>query len=180
MTTNLRAYRISFFLITVILLLGVQGCAGKGIEQDADRPQFELSSDDLHEGIWDTVITNTSYGQNASPQLSWEPVDGAECYAIYMIDTSARNWMHWKMENVAETELPRGSASNAEYVGPYPPSGTHDYEIYVYALKAPVSEIGGDFDKANPDYDEIVRSLDKNGGNILACGHLKGTYTNGE
>ena len=26
--------------------------------------QFEVTSDDLHDGVWDTVITNTSYGDN--------------------------------------------------------------------------------------------------------------------
>ncbi len=168
-----------FCFIIVILLVIIVGCGKTTTEPDTDLPEFEVSSSDLHDGVWDTVITNTKYGENVSPALSWDPVDGAECYVIYMIDTSARNWMHWKMENVTETELLRGRASDSEYVGPYPPSGTHDYEIYVYALKEPVSDIGGDFDKANPGFDDVIRNLDKSCGNIIACGHIKGTYTHG-
>ena len=48
---------------------------------------FELSSEDLHDGVWDPDISNTSKGSNRSPQLKWEAVDGAGCYAVFMIDT---------------------------------------------------------------------------------------------
>lgn len=90
-------------------------------------PQFDISSDDLHDGVWDTVITNTDYGKNVSPQLSWEPVEGAKSYVIYMVDTSAGNWLHWRAGNITETTLEQGSATECEYIGPYPPSGTHNY-----------------------------------------------------
>lgn len=141
--------------------------------------QFEVTSDDLHDGVWDTVITNTSYGDNMSPAISWKPVDGAECYVIYMVDPSAHNWMHWKSNDVTDTELERGWASEDEYVGPYPPSGTHDYDIYVIALKHSVDAIGGTFNSSNADFKGIVKAIDKPEGNIMAYGYLSGTYTHG-
>lgn len=141
---------------------------------------FELTSADLTDGVWNTEITNTQYGQNRSPQLSWKPVEGAANYVIYMIDTTAGNWVHWRSVSEGETELAAGWASEKEYVGPYPPEGTHDYEIYVFALKEPAKKVRGALDSASPRFFELLTSLDNDGGNILACGHLTGTYTHGD
>lgn len=144
---------------------------------------FELSSEDLSDGVWNTIITNTENGSNVSPQLSWEPVEGAECYVVYMIDTMAGNWVHWMSNNVTETELPQGWASADEYVGPYPPDGTHTYEIYVVALKQPV-ELNG---KLDTRYQGVIGDIvamdilpDGTEGNILGYGHMVGTYTHGD
>lgn len=142
---------------------------------------FEMSSDDLHDGVWDTVITNTKNGGNRSPQLSWKPVDGASCYAIFMVDTSASNWIHWKSVTDSETELPAGWATSSEYKGPYPPSGTHDYEIFVLALKQKPERIKGSFDSSNPRLLEFAKEIDgENEDNIISYGHLTGTYTYGD
>ncbi|WP_051530421.1 YbhB/YbcL family Raf kinase inhibitor-like protein [Ruminococcus flavefaciens] len=142
---------------------------------------FELSSEDLHDGIWDTVITKTEKGENRSPQLSWKPVDGASCYAVFMIDTSAGNWLHWKSVTDSETVLPAGWAPQSEYVGPYPPSGTHDYEIYVLALKEKPERIKGSFDNSNPKMLEYAKEIDgEKEDNIISYGHLMGTYTHGD
>ena len=142
---------------------------------------FELSSEDLHDGVWDTAITKTSNGENRSPQLSWEAVDGAGCYAIFMIDTSANNWLHWKSVTGSETVLPAGWAQSDEYVGPYPPSGTHDYEIFVLALKEQPEQIKGSFDNSNPKMLEYAKDIDgENEDNIISYGHLMGTYTHGD
>ncbi|MBP5379336.1 MAG: hypothetical protein J6Y64_07325 [Ruminococcus sp.] len=142
---------------------------------------FELSSDDLHDGVWDTVITKTANGENRSPQLSWEPVDGASCYAVFMVDTSASNWLHWKSVTEGETKLPAGWAPQSEYVGPYPPSGTHDYEIYVLALKEKPERIKGSFNNSNPKMFEFIKEIDgESEDNIISYGHLTGTYTHGD
>jgi hypothetical protein len=141
---------------------------------------FELSSEDLHDGVWDTAITNTEKGENRSPQLSWAPVDGAGCYAVFMTDTSAGNWLHWKSVTGTGTVLPAGWAPSSEYVGPYPPSGTHDYEVYVFALREQPERIKGGFDSSNPKLFEFFESLDGEGGNIVAYGHILGTYTHGD
>ncbi len=143
----------------------------------AKLPQITVASEDLHDGVWDSDITKTDNGSNRSPQLSWEPVEGAGCYAVYMVDTTATFWLHWKSADVTETILPAGWAPANEYVGPYPPSGTHDYEIRIYALKESVTEDKSAFDRSNYNFDDLVKALDGNGGNVLAYGTLTGSYT---
>ena len=144
---------------------------------------FEVSSGDLHGGVWDSDITNTKNGTNRSPQLSLEPVDGASCYGVYMVDTGSAgsgSWMHWK-SLAEETSLPAGWAPASEYVGPYPPEGTHVYEILVFAFREAPEKLKGSFDNTNPKLLEAFKVMDgENGGNIIACGHIKGTYTHGE
>lgn len=146
----------------------------------ASLPVIALSSENLHDGVWDDAVSNTDKGTNSSPQLSWEPVGDAACYAVYMVDTTATFWLHWKSLGVTETELPAGWASADEYVGPYPPSGTHEYEIRVFALKEQVAEDKSIFDRSNYNFDDLVKALDAGSGgsgNVLAYGTLKGTFT---
>lgn len=157
---------------------------GRDILNDDTIPTFELASEDLNDGVWDSEITNTLFGSNVSPELSWEPVEGASNYVIYMVDLSASYWIHWKSNNVTETNLPQGFEDDLHYVGPYPPSGTHEYVIYVFALAEPVERIGGLINAASYDFNGYVRDLDigLDGavGNVLSYGELSGTYTYGE
>lgn len=152
--------------------------------KDQGYATFELTSDDLHDGVWDSVITNTENGKNVSPQLKWEAVPDAECYVVYMTDAMAGDWMHWISGNVTETELAQGWAPEGEYIGPYPPGGTHTYEIYVIALKQAPEKIGGTLDSSNIRFMRDVLELDVlsdgSTGNIVAYGHLAGTYTYGD
>ena len=146
----------------------------------AKLPAITLSSENLHDGVWDDDISNTDKGSNRSPQLSWEPVEGAACYAVYMVDITVTNWLHWKSGNVAETTLPAGWAPETEYVGPYPPSGTHDYEIRVFALKEAVTEEKSKFDNSNYGFEKMTAALDQGSsgsGNVLAYGTLTGSFT---
>ena len=145
---------------------------------------FPVTSENLHDGVWDSVITNTENGQNRSPQLAWDPVPGAECYAVYMVDTTVENWLHWKSGGITETSLPEGWAPADEYIGPYPPGGTHTYDIYVFALKKPLEQLKGAFNSSNPVFlQKTLPSLDiaddDESGNVLACGRISGTYTKG-
>jgi len=150
--------------------------------RDSDIPTFELTSEDLHDGVWDTVISNTVEGSNVSPQLTWEAVPEAACYVIYMVDSSAGDWLHWKKNNVTETTLVQGWEQTSDYLGPCPPPGTtHDYEVYVIAIKEPVERAKGALKSSNPSLYANVWALDTLAegvtGNILAYGHLVGTFT---
>ena len=181
------------YIIVAILAVALM-LSGCGTADDTDvaleeevlgiqAPVFAVTSENLHDGVWDQVISNTDNGQNVSPQLSWEPVAGASEYVIYMSDTNMQDFIHWKSNHVTETTLPQGWASETDYIGPYPPSGgTHTYEIYVIALKEGVERAKGGVNSANPKFQQNVQSLDDTtdgkGGNILAVGHLAGTYTN--
>jgi len=142
---------------------------------------FEVTSEDLINGVWSDVISKDQ-GDNVSPQLSWEAVDGAELYIIYMVDPDAGFWIHWKSDGITETELPQGWAESVDYEGPYPPSGvTHHYDIYVVALSAPVDHLSGSVDSANPNFVSFLTGVDTdaegNTGNIISYGRISGTFT---
>ena len=97
--------------------------------------EFELTSEDIEDGFWVDAISSSPAGDDVSPQLSWDPVDGAGQYIIYMVDISANYLIHWKAEGVTETHLDRGWA-DSYYFGPYPRSGlTNTYDIYVIAIR---------------------------------------------
>ncbi len=152
-------------------------------------PAFKVTSESLDGKYW--VDGCVFQGGNASPQLSWEPVEGATTYVIYMVDLTAYNIIHWKSEGITETNLPQGWASsafsqgdtyNSDYVGPNPPSGsTNQYNIYVFALKAPVERVKGSLGNQAIKLQEFMDSLDTdaegNTGNIVAVGRVVGYYT---
>ena len=143
-------------------------------------PGFKVSSESLHDGKWDEICSNAS-GENASPQLSWEPVEGAATYVIYMVDMNTNNFIHWKSAGITETTLPQGWASAVEYFGPNPQTGiTHQYNIYVFALKAPVERAKGGLGQApklQKFMDELDTDAEGNSGNIIAVGRIIGNYT---
>ena len=151
-------------------------------------PAFKVTSESLDGKYW--IDDCVFQGGNASPQLSWEPVEGATTYVIYMVDLTAANIIHWKKDSITETNLPQGWAtsafsqgetSQADYVGPNPPSGsTNQYNIYVFALKAPVERVKGSLGTQAIKLQEFMESLDTdaegNTGNIVAVGRIVGYY----
>jgi Raf kinase inhibitor-like YbhB/YbcL family protein len=85
--------------------------------------------------------------QNVSPPLEWDGApDGTRSFALAFVDIHpiARNYVHWLVADISPqvSSLPEGAASGRNshvaelrpYAGPFPPSGTHDYEFKVYAL----------------------------------------------
>ncbi len=145
-------------------------------------PAFTVTSQSLHDGKWDEVTANTVDGKNASPELSWEPVEGAATYVIYMIDMDTAYFIHWKSSDITVTSLPEGWAPSSDYVGPYPPPGsTHKYTVYVFALKNPVERVKGGVNSISPKVQEFMDALDTdaagNTGNIIAVGRVSGDYT---
>lgn len=145
-------------------------------------PAFAVTSANLNNGVWDDIISNTNGGENASPELSWEPVEGAALYVIYMVDMNTNGFLHWKSDGVKETSLPQGWAPSKEYVGPYPaPGDTHVYDIYVVALKAPVERLKGGNNAINPKMEAFIKELDidsdGNSDNIVAYGRISGKFT---
>ena len=87
---------------------------------------------------------------NVSPQLSWAgaPTE-ARSFALAMVDTHpvAQGYVHWLVvdidpatmsipEDAADGAMPTGSRELKPYAGPFPPSGTHEYELTLYALDA--------------------------------------------
>jgi Raf kinase inhibitor-like YbhB/YbcL family protein len=89
-------------------------------------------------------------GENVSPPLSWENApQGTKSFALSIVDklSVARYYVHWLVCDMSAdiTSLEEGASGNARmpagsrelkaYVGPFPPSGTHNYEFTLYALK---------------------------------------------
>lgn len=149
--------------------------------------EIKVTSESLKEdGYWSSTINAPKAnpaGDNSSPQLAFDAVEGASCYAIYMIDTSAGNWLHWKAEGVLMNTLAEGQVlDNSQYIGPYPPSGVHTYEVWVYALKEAPDKYPGNFDSSNLSLDDMEATLDKVGGingNILGKGCVSGIVEKG-
>lgn len=150
-----------------------------------DVKTIKVTSDDLHDGIWDDSISNTDAGENASPELSWESVEGAGEYVIYMIDEYDTDyWLHWRAYGIKENSHDHGEefAEDVfnEYVGPYPPEGIHEYVVYVFALKEHASSYPGNFDAESVNVEAVREGLDRaadgSDGNILAEGCISGTY----
>ncbi len=89
----------------------------------SDVKTIQVTSADLNDGKWDDSISNTDAGVNAFPELSWEKVDGACEYAVYMIDEYDTDyWLHWRAYGIKEPGFAHGAAFPAEmsneYVGP--------------------------------------------------------------
>ncbi|QEH70340.1 hypothetical protein QTL86_00970 [Cellulosilyticum sp. ST5] len=127
---------------------------------------------------------NEPQGDNLSPALSFDEVEGANCYAIYMFDKTANHWLHWRAIVTNATDLEQGAYTETkDYIGPYPPkSRDHSYCIEVYALKhKPTNEIGK-MDGTN-SYEKVVKALDHvndESGNILGYGSVTGYYKHGD
>jgi Raf kinase inhibitor-like YbhB/YbcL family protein len=87
--------------------------------------------------------------ENLSPQLSWKDAPReTKSFALSLVDRHpvARNYVHWLVvdmdagvtslkEAASGAAMPPGSREAEPYAGPFPPSGTHEYEFTLYALK---------------------------------------------
>jgi len=86
--------------------------------------------------------------ENVSPPLEWDGApEGTRSFALALVDIHpvARDFLHWLVADISPQadSLPEGAAGAGSpgfteikpYVGPFPPSGTHDYEFTLYALR---------------------------------------------
>lgn len=187
--------------LIVILAVFAAGCGSAAAETEAKQSaavmpessstvpassepavlSLNLSSDDLSDGVWNSVIASNGSGQNLSPELSFDAVEGAEEYAVVMIDPDGNNWLHWIASGIKRTHLSQGE-NPGSYQGPYPPSGTHTYEVTVYALKAAPDGLPGTFDAAGNSPEDLLAGMDTAGGlrgNVIVSETISGTYTAG-
>ena len=149
----------------------------EGDEFVGDYPAFEVTMTSLKGNMWEDRMGTA----NISPALSWEPVEGASCYVIYMVDLNANCFLHWVQGDITQTSLPEGFADRSFYVGPYPPTGSvHQYNIYVIALKNPVKRVKGSTNSMFPELPRFIKDLDTdkdgNTGNIISAGKVIGLY----
>ena len=202
----MKSAKFAALLVALSLLISIPGCRKKEAVTSSVMPSessedtvnpltdnmcggyldgyetFKVTSTSLSDGVWDDIISNTDIGENRSPQLSWEPVEGAKVYAIYMFDTNTNGYLHWRSGGITETSLPEGWASPLDYNGPHIGHGyTHNFDIYVIALKAPVERVRGTVNGQNKKLGEFIKELDTdtegNTGNIISYGKISGLYT---
>ena len=202
----MKSAKFAALLIVLSLLISIPGCRKKEAVTSSVMPSessedtvnpltdnmcggyldgyetFKVTSTSLSDGVWNDIISNTDIGENKSPQLSWEPVEGAKVYAIYMFDTITKGYLHWRSGGITETSLPEGWASPLDYNGPHIGHGyTHNFDIYVIALKAPVERVRGTVNGQNKKLGEFIKELDTdtegNTGNIISYGKISGLYT---
>ncbi len=180
-------------ILTITMLIGlllIAGCGLNGEFTDAslDVPTIKVNSTSIVEGKLLTTTgadkkSNNPLGENHSPAVSWESVEGANYYAVIMFDESA-NWQHFFVTDITTTKIEEGKYTDTEtYIGPYPPksSGVHAYRIEVFAIKKQPTSPIGEIDSTQ-SYRGIVNHLNQVGGNsdnIIARGYITGTYQNG-
>lgn len=140
-----------------------------------DLNKFELRSESLDNGTW-LKETGSRYGNN-SPQLSWDAVEGANCYLVLMIDEDDTNHVHW-ITVTDKTDLSYGEFNSPEngYTGPYPPR-LHHYTLCVFALKNEPADHGILVDFQGKGLHERLNDINGSEDNVISYGILKGNYT---
>ena len=125
---------------------------------------------------------HTCDGEDVSPPLAWTGApEGATAYALVVDDPDARGWVHWLVSDIpgSTTEVQEGAAAGVQgrndfgrngWGGPCPPSGTHRYDIRVFALSEPLGLAEGF------SADELRTAME---GKVLADGRLSATYRRG-
>lgn len=182
-------------MVMIVSLLALCGCggqsgadSGKTVSQIASSvPSFRVMSESVDDkGVLKTeccYMKANPPGVNKNPHLAWEPVEGATSYAVYMYDADAKNYLHWNLGQLTETVIPEGVMNNElMYIGPYPPSGTHHYEITVYALKEQPDFFEGKINDFT-DVAVVEKAMDtakEQSGNVVGVGVLKCTVTSGK
>jgi Raf kinase inhibitor-like YbhB/YbcL family protein len=122
--------------------------------------------------------------QNVSPPLAWEDApEGTKGFAIALVDRHpvADNYLHWLLDGIDpdRSSLEEGAAGGPgglagarelkPYVGPFPPSGTHDYELTIYALDTQQLDLRG-----NAGLEEFTRAAEAHS---VATATLVGKFT---
>jgi Raf kinase inhibitor-like YbhB/YbcL family protein len=121
--------------------------------------------------------------ENISPQLSWMGAPSeTKSFALSMVDRHpvAGNYVHWLVvdidagvtslrEAASGAGMPAGSREVEPYAGPFPPSGTHDYEFTLYAVKTDRLDL-----PTKASLDAFTRAVEPN---ALATARLVGKFT---
>ena len=189
-----RRVRTNIFSIFVILLVMSFVCGGAylvaggmtrsiyksrrvtGYDEFLQGAQMRLTSEDFTDGRWNDSVTG------CSPQLSFEPVEGASYYVIFMDGSRGDYPVIWYQTNVTQTDLAQGAAE--EYVWP---EEAESAVLYVFALEGdPDSRFpivpGSTHVAADYLYGESLDVKEYGDvniyGNVLSYGYLSGTVGN--
>ena len=139
--------------------------------------KFDITSESLFYGEW-RKETGARNG-NVSPELSWEKVEGAKEYLIFMIDLDDHDGfyiLHWYGET-EENHVDKGAFErNKGYIGPYPPS-SREYSVYVFALNDDIGDLNLVLDSQGREPQKYVDMIEEESpGSIISYGVISGTY----
>jgi hypothetical protein len=132
----------------------------------------------------------TCEGEDVSPPLAWsDPPAATRSFALIVDDPDApdpkapqRTWVHWVVYDLPGDSraldegagaLPRGARAGKndwgrrDWGGPCPPIGRHRYFHKLYALDAPLGDLGA------PTKAALERAME---GHVLGRAELVGTY----
>ena len=140
-----------------------------------DLDTFEVTSENLNYYEWDKKI-GESFG-NVSPELSWEKVDGASEYVVFMVDIDTQQFILHSYVTTDTNHLDEGAYDkDTGYFGPRPTS-PHEYAVYVFALKEKPNDLGYAVPSSISNIGKMVEVLlrDKPD-NIISYGKIKGSY----
>lgn len=127
---------------------GVDAGSATGDEATATTTEpLRLSSTAISEA-GEFPADHTCRGADVSPPLEWTAVpEGTAELAVVVRDVDAEGFVHWVVAGIPpdtaglEEATPLATAVEATndfgrpgWAGPCPPSGTHNYEVRVYAL----------------------------------------------
>jgi Raf kinase inhibitor-like YbhB/YbcL family protein len=126
------------------------GDGGDGDATATTREPLRVSSSAITEG-GEFPVEFTCRGAEVSPPLLWTGVPaGTRELAVVVRDVDAEGFVHWVVAGmpastggIAQATAPAGAvetmndAGRPGWAGPCPPSGTHHYDIRVYALAGP-------------------------------------------
>ncbi len=146
---------------------------------------YEKTLYDLYEGATLELTSNrlTEGLTDEAPDLSFEAVDGAEYYVIYMVDMDDSQRVLWYAE-VTSTSLEEGNDAGS-YTAPVPHAavGPHECVLFVFAMAGePDSEYevtAGDTNSSPVNFYYSTLNTKKNGdipvyGNVISYGYIRG------
>lgn len=182
--------RISYYpftvttLFIVLVLTSINACSQK---KEEVKMSIKLTSSAFKEGE-NIPAQYTCDGKNISPPLQWSNIpDSTKSMALIAEDPDAPGgtWIHWVLYDIPQnvTQLPEhtetgnklkdgaingtNSFRNLGYGGPCPPSGTHHYFFYIYALDTVLNL------KPGATKPQLMKAMK---GHIIAEGKLMGKY----
>ncbi len=196
MTTPRMAVALAVVLLAAVGV-GTAGAEGATAARKAHRARkeprmsFQLTSTAFraNEGI---PAAHTCEGTDVAPALAWTGAPaGTKSFALIVDDPDAPDpaapkmtWVHWVLydipaavaslaEGVTADSLPAGAREGLNdwkqpgWRGPCPPVGRHRYFFKLYALDAPLGDLG------TPAKARLEQAMK---GHVLAEARLLGTY----
>jgi Raf kinase inhibitor-like YbhB/YbcL family protein len=146
---------------------------------------MRLTSNDIQHGQ-PIPKTFTCEGESYSPHLAWSDVpEGTAAFALALHDphpSHAKGFVHWLVLDIPKTirqirssedgcPVPGTQGLNGTghpgYIGPCPPTETHDYNFHLYAVKEKLNLAGA------AAYEDVLRAIE---GKVLAQAILTGTF----